>query len=263
MIRVLLFVMVFFYHFPIYSQFIENASFDGRTVSSIPEFWFPCNIESTPDMQPGNWGVNLPASDGNRYISMVVRGASGRASDNIPEALGTRITQSLDINTSYIFSIDLAYDDDFFNNIFAKPALLRVWAGSTNCEKRDLLWTSPVIDHVSWQTYNFVFQGIENFETLIIEAFYEGTTTYNGNILVDHVRIEPLYVDLGDDLSLCLGDTTILQVDEVFDNVIWSDGSTENTLKVFTEGLYWVEVKKDEIILRDSIYINVLEKTCC
>jgi len=95
------------------SQILSNPSFEGpNDASATPPSWFNCNESSTPDTQPGFWNVYKSASQGNTYISLVTRGASGESNDNRIEAIGAELL-NIQSNTCYSFSIDLAYSNNF------------------------------------------------------------------------------------------------------------------------------------------------------
>ncbi len=55
------------------------------------------------------------------------------------------------------------------------------------------------------------------------------------------VTIEPEVV-LPNDTSICEGDTVILNLNDDFDFITWSDGSGGNSLTVYQGGTYWVDV---------------------
>ncbi len=61
---------------------------------------------------------------------------------------------------------------------------------------------------------------------------------------------------LDEQIVLCAD--TVLLLDAGFggDNYLWSDGSTENTLEVSSDGWYWVEVENDCVRFRDSILVE-------
>lgn len=64
-------------------------------------------------------------------------------------------------------------------------------------------------------------------------------------------------LDLGADISICLGDTLELGTGLNFNNYNWSTGETTPTIKVFNPGLVWLEVQTNNGILRDSINISI------
>ena len=63
--------------------------------------------------------------------------------------------------------------------------------------------------------------------------------------------------DLGADTLLCEGGEVILQASTGTWTFLWSDGSTDPTLIVTTEGTYWVEATDGPCSARDSIDVTV------
>src|SRR5204862_302987 len=66
-------------------------------------------------------------------------------------------------------------------------------------------------------------------------------------------------VNLGNDLSLCSGNSANLNATNPNSTYLWQDGSTNATLNATTSGLYWVAVTSNSgCTARDSI--NILFK---
>jgi gliding motility-associated-like protein len=63
-------------------------------------------------------------------------------------------------------------------------------------------------------------------------------------------------VFLGDDTTLCPGDTLILEATPNTINYLWQDNSIDSIFKVFQNGLYWLEAEFNECRNRDSILVN-------
>lgn len=61
---------------------------------------------------------------------------------------------------------------------------------------------------------------------------------------------------LGPDQALCNVDSVVLTVPDIFSSIVWSTGSTNDTLSVNTPGVYWVDVTTPTCVARDSIVIN-------
>ena len=64
--------------------------------------------------------------------------------------------------------------------------------------------------------------------------------------------------NLGDDIRLCVGDTVLLSsgVSDVYDQTVWSDGSTNPTLTVDNSGIYSIEVEVDDCAYLDQITVE-------
>jgi gliding motility-associated-like protein len=71
----------------------------------------------------------------------------------------------------------------------------------------------------------------------------------------------PCFVDLGNDTTLCQGETLTLDATTPGASYLWQDDSTEPTLTVTEEGTYWVEITVGECTARDTILIDYLVPT--
>ncbi len=68
---------------------------------------------------------------------------------------------------------------------------------------------------------------------------------------------ENLVVNLGNDTTLYVGDTLILDAGPGFDSYLWNDSlATEQTLPVTETGEYWVVVTKNDQIAMDTISVS-------
>ena len=83
----------------------QNPSFEGTpgTIGSTPPPWVICQPGTTPDTQPGCWGVTLPPSNGNSYIGLV-----SHPSTNWNEGASQLLSSPMVAGTTYTFTIDLA-----------------------------------------------------------------------------------------------------------------------------------------------------------
>lgn len=190
---------------------VKNGSFEGvpqigsiYPASNYTEFnledWSDCGSaifegETPPDIHPKNYfGNNKPASDGHTYVGMAVR-------DNMSiESIGQKLGIKLDSNFCYLLTIDLAKAENYLSwsrrtgkkENFSNACALRIWAGNKICQSLELLATSPLVNHYSWQTYQMKLSPKNNYKYIILEAFYKTNETemlvYNGNILIDNMQ---------------------------------------------------------------------------
>lgn len=93
----------------------------------------------------------------------------------------------------------------------------------------------------------------DSIETIWVEAttgecFFQDTTTiaFGQN---------PIY-ELGSDTSLCKGMELLLDASYFNSTYSWKDGSTQPTLNVTEEGVYWVDVTYGNCTLRDNIFVG-------
>ncbi|MBI5915351.1 MAG: gliding motility-associated C-terminal domain-containing protein [Bacteroidetes bacterium] len=74
------------------------------------------------------------------------------------------------------------------------------------------------------------------------------------SVLVDYVSETP--VSLGNDTTLCAGETLVLDPGIPGADVFWENGSTAATLPVQQPGSFWVEVSRDGCEYRDTIEVD-------
>jgi hypothetical protein len=221
------------------AQYLENPSFEGIVGQpGIPHNWDSCNYNSSPNLQPGKYGVTFPPSDGNTYLGIYAR------PDNTWEDAHTTLNIPFAHDSCYIFKIDLAYVD-VLSFTTVDPIKLTIYGDNEICAKSNVLWVSSPIDNDEWETFEFLIHN-EAFDIteLVIEANYTGSFPYAGYALVDNIRIERFpEFDLGNDttLTLCSGDSIVLDPGSGFVSYLWQDGSTSQTYVADTTGLYWVQ----------------------
>ena len=194
---------LFFLH-PAWSQdapiFLTNPSFEDLPIQGKqPRGWEDCGFpgETPPDVQPsGNpsysfFEVTKTAFDGNTYLGMVVR------DNDTWEIVSQRLSAPIKGGECYEFSLHLCRSElyvsqsrvNFQNANYTTPAKLRIWGGSSYCNKKELLAETPgPIINTRWLKYDFKFKPRETHTYIVLEAFYNTPVLfpYNGNVLVDN-----------------------------------------------------------------------------
>ena len=163
---------------------LKNPSFEGiPKESTLPKEWTACAYNSTPDILPGPWDVDLITNFGNTYIGIVTR------KDFTTENLAQELSQPFEKGTCYKFTVNLAYSTEYVG--YNRPIRLRVWGSDNSCKGKQLFIESPTVKHSDWKSYEFYFIAQENWEYIILEAFYHQPTLipYKGNILIDNFSI--------------------------------------------------------------------------
>lgn len=177
-----------------------NPSFEGKVQQGGMDFtgingWFDCGsinfpVETPPDIHPnGYWENNLPASDKNTYLGMVVR------DNGSYESVSTRLEKPLKAGNCYKFSIHLARAERYISMSrithetanYTTPAVLRIWGGNGFCDERELLAESAPVNNTSWQINTFEFKPSNDIRSLTFSVYYKTPVVfpYNGNLLVD------------------------------------------------------------------------------
>ncbi len=160
---------------------VENASFEGEAQdATTPVSWHPCEVETTPDIMPGIWGVHLEAAEGETYMGLITRKIGTW------ESVGQRLVEPLKSGECYSFSIELAHSATYAG--YNMPVKFIAWGGNRKCNKDQILGEVAYVDHQNWRRYDFKFTTSTEINYLILEAHYmDGLSfSYKGNILVDN-----------------------------------------------------------------------------
>ena len=237
------------------AQSFARPSFEGPTQASgsPPLPWEPYGPRSTPDHQPGHFGVYRPAYHGEKYVALIFR------PDRSTEILGQRLDTALQANTYYEFPLWLCHSDQYrpFGNF---PARLRLLGRNDN-EDPFVLWTSTKIYHLDWKEYSIRFKTPDTtVEYLYFQAHYENLLHNSGNVMIDHIgtitKLIAPQLALGNDTMLCEGESLLLTASMDSSEFVWQDGSTDRYFTVSEPGTYWVEATLGGITERDSIEVN-------
>ena len=161
---------------------VVNPSFEDEPAdATTPQGWSPCDDMTTPDIFPGFWGVYNEPSHGETYVGIITR------ENGTFESFGQRLSEELKAGTCYYSAIDLAHSIIYSG--YNKPIKLRIYLGGSKCANDQLIFESPVIKQMNWKTFKFDFFPEENYDYIILEAFYmDGPFSHKGNILIDHLR---------------------------------------------------------------------------
>jgi len=173
----------------------EGNPLEGGTLSRLPMGWVDCGFrgETAPDVHPvrgGNFSVGKGPSDGKTYIGMVTR------DNDTWEQISQRLTRRIQKGKCYKFSIDAARSETYLSQSrvtdkpsnYVKPIKLRIYGGTENCGKEELLGETSLIKNTRWLNYSFRFEPVADYTYIIFVAFYNTPTLvpYNGNILIDN-----------------------------------------------------------------------------
>ena len=168
-----------------YPQFPNPSLEDVTGVGVTPWGYSKCTVggPSSPDVQPGIWNVFLQPSDGFSYVGFICR------ANNTWESFTTQLNAPLMGGTQYAFLVDLASSDKYFG-YNDSAATLKIWGGTSNCDKEYLLWESVPVDNVNyWRTDTASFVTREkNITHLTFEPGYTTAMPYKGNVLIDNFR---------------------------------------------------------------------------
>lgn len=185
-------------------ELFVDPSFEGEPLNYT---WWSCKEDSTPDRQPGSWGVETLPSDGDRYVSLVTRGED----DLIPSYLSNTFESLVQVleekgaaNEKYIVSFDASFSKNLKailnsgNDIlrFDKPIKLEIWLGADNgdCNFQEYVAVTPEISHINWKEYKFEFISTIDFESILFQTKSgDDDKVHSGNVLIDNssLKINP------------------------------------------------------------------------
>ena len=162
---------------------IQNGSFEGPNQPNVsPQNWTPCMPGQTPDTQPGSWGVDIVASEGNSYLGLV-----HNVPTNWQEGASQQLLQPMVQNTQYNCSIDLSGHLADESNA---PVELVIWGGFNDCPQNELLWSSGDVPDFVWTSYSIQFTPNDNYTHIMLQI--NALTEVSTYILVDNFNCENL-----------------------------------------------------------------------
>lgn len=112
------------------------------------------------------------------------------------------------------------------------------------------------LDEYLWSTGS-TEQSIQVTEggTYWVEGFFQGCT------LSDTIEVqeEIIEADLGEDQTICFGDTLSLDATEEIAQILWEDGSNIINRKILKEGIYSVRLNRNGCLASDTIQVHVID----
>ncbi len=248
-----------------------NPSFEGTAQPHItPSPWTECMSGQTPDTQPGDWGVTLPATNGNTYLGLVAQPSAGWQ-----EGASEQLSSPFIAGTTYTFTVDLAnaQQSDASSGIVPGCAECQIWGGFGACDDNTgtgvLLWSSGnITPYDVWQTYNVTFTPTQNFTWVMIRINSLGCTD-GPYILVDNISpIQPSNVNanfvLNQNVSCAGGTNGVATVHAIGLNTpfsyVWNTPNVlgDTVLNNVTAGTYTVIVT-DANTCADTVSITITE----
>jgi gliding motility-associated-like protein len=111
------------------------------------------------------------------------------------------------------------------------------------------------------ETFSFEWQDGSTDTTFLVDETGEFwvKATRNGCTITDTIWVDyvnPESVALGNDSTLCEGETLILKSELSGAKYLWQNGDTTENFQVEENGLYWLEIQKGACAYRDSIVVN-------
>jgi trimeric autotransporter adhesin len=241
----------------IYGQTItfQNPSFEGTpgTPHVSPPFWNNCQPGTTPDTQPGCWGVTLPPSNGNSYI-----GLCNQTSGNWHEGTTQTLISPLVAGTTYSFTVDLAITNSTDGGITPGCIEMQVFAnmgGNSGCDESYLCWSSGNVANLTWQTYLVTFTATQNWTTILFMS-HNLECSDSPYIIMDNLNGSSLIFP--EDATTICADTAALFAGSGFAEYLWSTGDTTQSVNIFSSGMYYISATTyDGDTISDSIQVHL------
>ena len=144
--------------------------------------------------------------------------------------------------------------------LISDPQVAIIAPPNTLCVSEDDSLTINInyADSVLWSTGETTESiGIPNDGIYSVEVFIDNCTYYDTLTIQS---IDTALLELGSAQSFCQGDSTTINASiSGATNYLWSDGSTDSTLTVFSTGTYSVDVTILGCILTDSVNITIIQ----
>jgi len=265
---------------------IQNGSFEnytGACNNSAPNGDFQKNVlnwnSSGPDKRHGyssvdlfcgqaNYsyclpGPNLVGSHGSVYAGFHTRIFTPPYNEAIYQVLNKPLEQG----KTYIISLDLitcqsglftgASDLNIYTNVNSKFPLCPADTNSVQ-----LLGTISynTISKTKWKNHAFSFVAPKNCNVIIFSGTcaIKETYYYIDNIILKDSCSKTF--DIGNDTTLCEGDTLTLNVTTPNSTYRWQDSSHNPKIKVSKNGTYWVQISNSCGTISDTIQVNFIPK---
>jgi len=179
-------------------QYFSNPSFEGETgIGVSPPSWIPLDEFSTPDTEPLSCDP-YPASDGNTYLTLVIRGAD-HLHPHTNEMVSTLLLQPLNAVSYYKLTVDLASRDDVGHFsweegfvAYRAPVILRVYGSNSGTTKGVLLSESKTVTSSEWNHYSLILYPQVVMDYLVLEVGSSDSSEGMGNLLVDLITLEEI-----------------------------------------------------------------------
>lgn len=167
------------------------------------------------------------------------------------------------INNQYVYS-DGTYNDTISLGMFCDsiitydlafiPSLnLNIGADTTICAGDSIV----LVSNINGNSYLWDNGSLDSFLVINQSGTYWLEVTDNCNTYIDTITISYIdgNFDLGNDTSICAGDSILLNAFTPSATYLWNNGSITSSIWAGSSGTYWVEVHLNTCVFYDSILI--------
>ncbi len=241
---------------PLAAQQILNGSFENSSLE--------CGVNLQNDVF-NNAVPNITAFGEQSEIDLLARDTcffgEPAEGDFLAALYNNQFSDALSFELSAPFSVNTLYRLRFAARLGegVNNGSSRVDIGLTNDPEAfgELLFSATDLTQ-GWRYFDVPFEpdADDSFISVRISSVEE---TW---VFVDDFSLNCPIIDLGNDTTLCVAEGFMLQVEEPFESLLWSDQSTADHLIVGEPGLYWVEGRLRSCVVRDSIRIEEVPFNC-
>ena len=208
----------------------------------------------------GGWpnaNVNLPPPTGNVGCRVIFMGDPDLWTTG-GEGVAYRLTSPLVAGVNYSFPFTTishgAYSDaaGFSPSVHTATDPLAAWSPVGMLPPGGTTWTNVTLTFTATAAQN-------GHDWLILHTGPSGSTGLVSSHCSSCTTIEPeCNVDLGPDVTICEGDTLLVDVSLPDASYLWNDGSTSPVHDLGTAGTYWVTVIVEECVDSDTISVSTV-----
>lgn len=189
-------------------------------IACTPTDWFICAATS-PDTQPGEFGVFTPPKSGCTYVGMVHQ-----------EYISQQLACPFIANKTYALTVWLAFNP-YYGNAWGPPGQLDVYGGTSGCTMTELFWSSgvlPVGANQNWIEYTISFTPTATYDFITFQNPFPMTNILIDNIsqtiatVVPTLNIAKGTLDCGNDTD---GEATVSVTGTYTYNFQWSNGQLD------------------------------------
>jgi gliding motility-associated-like protein len=124
-----------------------------------------------------------------------------------------------------------------------------------------ICYTDSILLKSNLKADRYEWQNLSDSDSLwVYDSGWYSLKVSKGNCIgVDSIYIEiPLYpFSLGQDSSICEGDSILLQLDASIGQFIWYNSQTDSFLYAKDSGIYWLEINNKQCQFRDTMEIKL------
>lgn len=225
-------------------------------------YYFIDKIEIYPALDITNGSYNLCIGNSTtlkvNYTDSIVKWATTLNPTNII-AVDSMITVTPNVTTTYIAIA--SFDTAYFTVNVINPPIINIGNDTTLCQGETLLLDATTPNAVSymWQDYSnnptYTVTQAGTYYVKVITAYCTSRDTI-------HVAYKPLpIVNIGNDTTLCYGQTITLNATLPNASYQWQDGSTNSIFTVtppYTPYVFWVKATVNNCSGYDTITISYI-----